>query len=95
MILTCPEPLKAELERTTVLSDTVVSLTRAVAFVDYDDVVSIVASLSGLQTIIMPNEAREIPGVCDVHNVAIMGVSSILAEDKLIMKCCANCKRRI
>ena len=95
MILTCPEPLKAELERTTVLSDTMVSLTRAVAFVDYDDVVSTVASLSGLQTIIVPNEAREIPGVYDVHNVAIMGVSSILAEDKLIMKCCANCKRRI
>ena len=71
------------------------SLTRTAGRVDYENVKAISASLSGLHAIIVPNESRELPGVYDVHNVAIMGVSSILEDDQLIMNCCAQCKRRI
>ena len=53
--------------------------------VDYNSVKATPATLSGLASVILPQNPRELEGVFEVHSVAVLGVSSGVNADAFQM----------
>ena len=60
--------------------------------VDYNVVKATPATLSGLASVILPQNPRELEGVFEVHSVAVLGVSSVLNDGSYQMRSCTKCK---
>ncbi len=60
--------------------------------VDYNVVKATPATLSGLASVILPQNPRELEGVFEVHSVAVLGVSSVLNDGAFQMRSCTKCK---
>ena len=90
-IIECPQELQESLLRGTDLNAEGVSLTQMVR-VDYDNVRTTPATVSGLASVIQPNQLRTLDGVFEIHSVAVLGVTSVLSDDKFQMRSCKKCK---
>ena len=62
--------------------------------VDYDTVMTTPATVSGLASVIQARQLRSLDGVYEVHNVAGMGVSWVIEDDKFTMASYVQCKAR-
>ena len=94
LIEDCPEELRETLQQTTDLREPGVTLTKA-GRVDYETVKAKPATLSGLASVIQPNQARQLDGVFEVHSVAVLGVVSVLGSGGFQMRACAKCKANV
>ena len=90
----CPAEAKASLLAETDLTVAGVSLTQA-ARVDYNTAKTIPATLSGLNSVLQPQQARDLNGVFEVHGVAVLGVSSVLRDNTFSMRACKKCKAQV
>ena len=63
--------------------------------VDYDTVQTLPYTVSALSACIVPGIVRELPGVYEVHNVAILGFSAVGSSDTFFLNCCKECKRQV
>ena len=59
---------------------------------DFDTAAASLASLGALAAVMVPSELRSLDGVYEVHNVAILGVNTVLKTDEYCMMCCETCK---
>ena len=91
----CPDDLRPQVVQGTNLAEAASRVLTAVAAVDYDTATATPASVGALAAVMMPGVARELPGVFEVHSVAILGLSSVLADDSFAMRCCSRCKRQV
>ena len=87
----CPEELRQGLLDATNLNTSGVMLTQ-MPTVDYNSVKATPATLSGLASVILPQNPRELEGVFEVHSVAVLGVSSVLNDGAFQMRSCTKCK---
>ena len=87
----CPEELRTELIETTDLGSTGITLTQT-PNIDYNVVKTKPATLSGLASVILHRQARDLEGVFEVHSIAVLGVSSVLSDGGFKMRSCAKCK---
>jgi len=71
-----------------------VSLTQAVA-IDYDVVPARRVAVSALAGIIVPQAPRTMPGVYEMHDVAVVGVASAIGDEKYQMEARRTCERRV
>ena len=71
-----------------------ISLTASVR-VDYDTVAATPATLSALAGIIAAKGARDLGGVFDLHDAAILGVSLVLADGGYRAQSCSECWRQV
>ena len=90
----CPPDLKSALLESTKLNEVGIALTTA-ARIDYSTVKTIPATLSGLASVIQPQEPRQLDGVFEVHSVAVLGISSVLDNQWFVMQACAKCKAQV
>ena len=85
-----------DLEASTDVNSAARSLTNHVpSNVDYDTVQTLPYTVSALSACIVPGIVRELPGVYEVHNVAILGFSAVGANDTLLLSCCKECKKQV
>ena len=70
------------------------SLTKRHA-VDYDTVPAIASTVSGLMSVPVPFQTRDLPGVFELHCVAVTGVAGAAADSDWQIKSCAECKKKI
>ena len=87
----CPQELRQDLLDATNLNTNGIMLTQ-VPTVDYNSVKATPATLSGLASVILPQNPRELEGVFEVHSVAVLGVSSVLNDGAFQMRSCTKCK---
>ena len=96
-VIPCPADLVESLRRETDTSDTAApatSLTRRQT-VDYDTAPAQTSTVSGLFSVIVPQVMRELPGIFDLHNVAVMGVSSVTFDGAWQIRSCSECKKKV
>ena len=90
----CPAELKQVLERNTDLAAAGIALT-TVAHTDWNTVKTKPATMSGLSSVIVQNEPRQLEGVFEVHSVAVLGVAGVLNDGGFQMRSCSRCKARV
>jgi len=90
----CDGELATTIREQTDLDAPSTSLSRIIA-TDFETVSVTPAALSTLMSVIVPQQPRALDGVFDIHNVAIMGVGSVLPDDELQMQACSECKRQV
>ena len=90
----CPDDMKERLNHTTDVNTGGVSLTTTTS-IDYDTKQALPYTLSALAACIVPQESRDLSGIYEVHNVAIMGVTAVLKDDTFVMKSCVKCKKAL
>ena len=89
-IVSCLADTEAEIQGATDQESVGTSLTRSCA-IDYDTAPAILTTLSALAAIIAPKVQREMHGVYELHNAAVLGVSAVLSDGTFTMKCCSEC----
>ena len=75
----CPDNLRAQLLDATNLEERGVQLTQGVSM-DYDVVNTTPATMSGLASVILASNPRQLVGVFEVHSLAVLGVTAVLAD---------------
>ena len=60
----------------------------------YDKVPTIVCTASGLVTVPVPLQKRDLPGVSDSHCAAVTGVAGATADSPWMLNSCVECKKR-
>ena len=93
-LMLCPESLKQDILANTDLDSAGVSLTKHTS-IDYDTVSTTSVTLSALAAIISPKGSRDLGGVYEVHNCAILGVSAVLTSGTFKMIACKECFRQV
>ena len=94
-VMACPADLAESVRAATDASasaDPATSLTRRHA-VDYDKVPTIVCTVSGLMSVPVPLQKRDLPGVFDIHCVADTGVAGATADSPWMLNSCVECKK--
>ena len=90
-VIDCPADLVKGLRSETDMSDTAApatSLTRRQA-VDYDTAPAQPSTVSGLASVIVPQVVRDLPGIYEVHSVAVMGVSPLVFDGAWQIRSCS------
>ena len=94
--MACPADIAESVRAATDVSasaDPATSLTRRHA-VGYDKVPTIVCTVSGLMTVPVPLQKRDLPGVFDIHCVAVTGVAGATAYSPWLLNSSVECKTR-
>lgn len=93
----CPADLAAAVSATTDVTDgaeAATSLSKRHA-VDYDTAPAIASTVSGLMSVPVPFEMRDLPGVFELHCVAVTGVAGASADSDWQIRSCVECKKKI
>lgn len=93
-IVACPTLIEAAIKGTTDQEAASTSLTKQVSL-DYDKAPGKPITLSAVAGIIAPRGSREMLGVYELHNVAVLGVSAVLGDGGFRMECCKECFQRV
>ena len=93
-LMTCPESVKQDILEKTDIDSHGVSLTKH-ASIDYDTVSTTSVTLSALAGILSPKGSRDLGGVYEVHNSAILGVAAVLSNGAFKMMGCKECFRQV
>ena len=93
-IVPCPKDVEAAIKGITDQEAPGTSLTKQMS-IDYDRAPTRAITLSALAGIIAPKGSRDLPGVFELHNVAVLGVSAVLGDGSFQMQCCAECFQRV
>lgn len=96
-ITDCSADLAGEISASTDVTDNAeaaTSLSKRHA-VDYDTALSMPSSVSGLMSVPVPFETRDLPGVFELHCVAVTGVAGGAADSDWQIRCCVECKKKI
>ena len=93
-VLPCPTALANSLLEKTNTEPSGVSLT-AIASVDYDTASAIPYTLSALGACIVPQQPRDLAGIYEVHDIAVMGVSPLSNDGKFLITACSECKKSL
>ena len=93
-VLDCPAEHEDELIDGVKANSSAVSLTKSHAK-NYDTVETLPFTLAALNGLIIPKAARDLPGVYEVHDVTVLGLTSVFEDDKLDMLCCGECKQKL
>ena len=93
-VLDCPDEHSAALLDGAATSATGMSLTKMKP-IDYDKVQTQRFTLAAFPSLLVPNAPRDLPGVYEVHDVTVLGLTSVFEEDMLTMLCCGQWKKRI
>ena len=93
-IIPCPEDVETALRASTEMTRPGISLT-ATTSINYDTVPVTPYTLSALGACIVPQQCRDLTGVYEVHNVAIMGIAPIQADGTFLMNACTDCKKSL
>ena len=62
---------------------------------DYDVVNTTPAIMSGLSSVILASNPRHLEGVFEVHSLAVLGVTAVLADGTYQMRSCSTCKMQV
>ena len=95
-VMACPADLAESVRAATDVSasaDPATSLTRRHA-VDYDKVPTSACTVSGLMSVHVPLQTRDLPGVFDIHCVAVTGVVGATADSPWMLNSCVECKKK-
>ena len=93
----CPADLEGALRACTDTGDAAApttSMTRR-QVVDYDSAPAQASTLSGLMSVPVPQVVRDLPGIFEVHGVAVMGVNPVSSDGAWQIRSCAECKRKV
>lgn len=93
-IIPCPSDVETTLRESTEISVPGISLTTTTS-INYDTVPATPYTLSALAACIVPKLCRDLTGVFEVHNVAVMGISPIQADGTFLLNACAECKKSL
>jgi hypothetical protein len=93
-IVECPAEIEAAIRNNTDQNAAATSLTKQVN-IEYDTAPSKTTTLSALASIIAAKGSRDMPGVYELHNAAVLGVSAVLGDGSFQMLSCKECFQRV
>ena len=95
MIEECPAELRDQIVADTDISRDAEERLTTTAAVDYDTAPATPSTAGALAAVMMPGQPRDLGGVHEVHSAAVLGITSVLANESFTMTCCSRCKRQL